>query len=121
MATERKLRDPGAAALSAVEQALIHDPARDKKAAAPREPDLRLPDVSESDLLRQRPRPVNLDGDAEVPEPDFDAAEPDEDAPPLLPPDRAAVANDDRESVGVILQALQARPSRRPYLLAGLA
>jgi hypothetical protein len=44
MATERKLRDPGAAALSAVEQALIHDPAMDKKAAAPREPDLRLPE-----------------------------------------------------------------------------
>src|SRR5215213_3882315 len=125
MATERKLRDPGEAALSAVEQALNLDPPEDKSAPAPRDADLRLPDVSDSELLRQRARPVDLDIDIDIESatlPDeFDTSEPERDAAPLLPPDRAAVANDDRQSVGLILQALQARPSRRPYLMAALA
>ena len=32
-----------------------------------------------------------------------------------------APANDDREQVGMILQALRRRPSRAPYILAGVA
>src|SRR5215217_596427 len=106
MATERKLRDPGEAALSAVEQALNLDPPEDKSAPAPREADLRLPDVSDSDLLRQRARPVDLDLelDSVASSDEFETSEPERDAP-LLPPDRTAVANDDRQSVGLILQA----------------
>ena len=38
----------------------------------------------------------------------------------FVAPDRAAVANDDRQNVGVMLQALQVRPSRRAYVFAAL-
>jgi hypothetical protein len=78
--------------------------------------------VSDSLPLSEAPRrPV--EGDGVVLAPDKPAVAP----PPLPPrkpevvsPDRAA-ANDDRQSVGLLLQALQRRPSRRPYVLATLA
>ena len=71
MATERKLKDPGEAALSAVEQALSLEgeerpaaagPARD---AAPRLPEAagpRLPDVHEGDHLSESVRPADVTG-----------------------------------------------------------
>src|SRR3954467_14580944 len=42
-------------------------------------------------------------------------------AHPVVSPDTTAVANDDREEVGLLLQALRTRPSRLPYALAGAA
>src|ERR1700722_11507483 len=46
------------------------------------------------------------------------------DAPPLLPDrderDMVRAANDDQESIGQILQTLQRRPSRTPFIIASL-
>src|SRR5689334_18171585 len=69
MATERKLKDPSEAALSAVEQALNLDPLDEQSAAAagPRDLEItrefgaRLPDVSEVDHLPESVRPADLD------------------------------------------------------------
>src|SRR6185503_4226185 len=53
--------------------------------------------------------------------------EPGEAAPDLFKPEGddavslRAPANDDREQVGMILQTLRRRPSRTPYILAGVA
>jgi hypothetical protein len=55
------------------------------------------------------------------------AEEPAEVMPDLFKPEAEdasglrAPANDDREQVGLILQALRRRPSRTPYILAGIA
>src|SRR5918993_2606852 len=123
----KKLKDPTEAALSAIEQALNLDSiqAAQKPDPTPDEPgpagEPRLPDVEEHDFTGGPFRPV----DPAPPEPEAPrAADPDAGAParPLfVAPDRAAVANDDRQNVGMMLQALQVRPSRRAYLFAALA
>src|SRR3954470_3814020 len=121
MATERKLNDPTEAALSAIEQALKLEPAHE--ATAPRPDDgaePRLPDVDDRMLGPALPASDTLD----LAEPEPTPAEPFDrvsEAPgTVVRPDRAAVANDDREAVGLLLQALQRRPSRRPYIWAAL-
>src|SRR5215204_4961332 len=120
MATEPKRKDPTEAALSAIEEALSLDATPGRQARREEEGEPRLPDVAESRPLSEAPRRP-LEGEGIV----LPAAEPATPPPPrgaeIVSPDRAAVANDDRESVGSILQALQRRPSRRPYVLATLA
>jgi hypothetical protein len=122
MATERqkKLKDPAEAALSAVEQALNLEPADDKQAAeSGSDAEPRLPDIHDRESLWEPMSPP------EPPAPPENGSVRDElnvDSPPqIVAPDHAAVANDDRRSVGMVLQALQARPSRRSYVLAALA
>ena len=124
MATEPKRKDPTEAALSAIEEALSLDATPGRQARRKEEGEPRLPDVAESRPLSEAPRRP-LEGEGIVLPAAEPAAEPAAPPPPraaeIVSPDRAAVANDDRESVGSILQALQRRPSRRPYVLATLA
>ena len=41
--------------------------------------------------------------------------------PEVIAPDRGAVANDDRQEVGLLMQALRVKPSRRAYGVAFVA
>src|SRR5919107_968929 len=118
MARELK-QDPTEAALSAVEQALSTEfPARSEEAAEDTPSGPRLPEVSDNELgeasgPRAAPAPIAPPG----------ARRPAEERAQngVVAPDRSAVANDDRRDVGALLQALQARASRTPYVLAALA
>ncbi|MEQ4599675.1 MAG: hypothetical protein ABN488_18135, partial [Methylobacteriaceae bacterium] len=124
MATEKKLKDPAEAALSAIEQALNLDiPAPGDTARV--EP--RLPDVGDSDPLAD---PFSEAGGRRTPTLDIDPAASDLPLPErgrsrreggLLPPDRSLVANDDRQNIGILQQTLRVRPSRKPYLVAAIA
>src|SRR5215211_6681363 len=112
MARELK-QDPTEAALSAVEQALSTEfPAASEEAAQDTPSGPRLPEVPDNEL-----------GEASRPRAAPAARRPAEERPQngVVAPDRSAVANDDRRDVGVLLQALQARASRTPYVLAALA
>jgi len=124
MATEnKKMKDPAEAALSAVEQALnldetfvIHTPER--SGGKPYE-EPKLPDIDDHDFTKG---PFGLGSDslsaqADDHDPRFD----DMARSGFVAPDRNAVANDDRQNVGVMLQALQVRPSPRAYVIATLA
>ena len=150
MATEKKLKDPAEAALSAVEQALNLGPddAADKKSErnetdsssnaspakadasadvkgpgraaqtedasqdAPDEP--RLPAIEEDELTRR------FDRNALDEELSARRAEGERQAG-VVSPDRTRVANDDRQSIGMLMQAMQVRPSRKPYGYAAMA
>ena len=122
MATEKKLKDPAEAALSAIEQALNLD-FPSTQAAEPRvEP--RLPDVGDNDLLSEqggRLAPPRLDLDQPLAS---DLPPPDRNRPRreggLLPPDRSMVANDDRQNIGILQQTLRVRPSGTPYIVAAI-
>jgi hypothetical protein len=123
MATEKKLKDPAEAALSAIEQALNLDAFAEGQDAARVEP--RLPDVGDSDPLRDpsgRLAPPRLDLDQPLAS---DLPPPDRSRPRreggLLPPDRSMVANDDRQNIGILQQTLRVRPSRTPYVIAAVA
>jgi hypothetical protein len=106
----RKPKDPTELALSAIEDALnVHDTPREPVARrapvndrveAPRRG--RAPQVETDDTTRSTNRPIESETRDEV-----------------AAPARLA-ANDDRESVGQLLRALQRRPSRAPYLVAWL-
>src|SRR3712207_879305 len=111
MATDnKKMKDPAEAALTAVEQALnfdetfvIHTPDRPTDKTLAEEP--RLPDIDDHDFTRG---PFGLGSDSL-------SAQADDHDPRLnhmtrsgfVAPDRSTVANDDRQNVGVMLQALQ--------------
>src|SRR3954463_1079416 len=119
MAKGNKTKDPTEAGLSAVENALSFNPAEPSEPRdldeGVREP--RLPDAT-SDAFPALPARASRD--------DTPALKPAENAEPrrqaeVVSPDRAAVANDDREAIGAVLQALQMRPSRRAYVFAALA
>ena len=122
MATEKKLKDPAEAALSAIEQALnleVLTPEAESRA----EP--RLPDVGDVDPLQEpagRLSPPSLDLDpplaSDVPPPGRERAHREGG---LLPPDRSLVANDDRRNIGILQQTLRVRPARTPYILAAIA
>ncbi|MGG3811621.1 hypothetical protein ABEV34_08250, partial [Methylorubrum rhodesianum] len=124
MATEKKLKDPAEAALSAIEQALNLDiPAPGEAARV--EP--RLPDVGDGDPLAD---PFSEAGGRRTPNLDIDPAASEIPLPErgrsrreggLLPPDRSLVANDDRQNIGILQQTLRVRPLRRPYLVAAIA
>ncbi|MDQ4136466.1 MAG: hypothetical protein M3158_09805, partial [Pseudomonadota bacterium] len=142
MATDnKKIKDPADAALSAIEQALNLDktlgpdefaasdrsagrgaPATDEAQAAGDPP--RLPDVDDHDFTSAPAGSLVPDAVPPPPPPSEERAADLDDGhdarPAFVAPDRAAVANDDRQSVGLMLQALQVRPSRGPYLLATL-
>ncbi|MFD1355628.1 hypothetical protein ACFQ4I_23630, partial [Methylorubrum suomiense] len=123
MATDKKLKDPAEAALSAIEQALNLDipTAGDAARVEPR-----LPDVGDNDPLsdplaeaygRRIPN-LDLDHLGELPPPERGRSRREGG---LLPPDRSLVANDDRQNIGILQQTLRVRPSRKPYIVAGIA
>jgi hypothetical protein len=110
----KKSKDPTELALSAIEDALsVRDTARETASTPRREPALTAP-VEREEPVR-RTRAAQLDAterrrfDRTPVEPAFD--------------DTSATrkaANDDRESVGNILRALQRRPSKTPFIVAWL-
>ena len=109
IAADAKL-DGADATMSAIEEALNLTPQDLRGEADQRRTDsLRLPKVDDSqDLTR---RPLTADGGS-----DFARRRADIDPPPVSPSSRPA--NDDRRSVGQILQALQYRPSRTAQVIA---
>ncbi|HEX8375239.1 MAG TPA: hypothetical protein VF606_08675, partial [Geminicoccaceae bacterium] len=121
MATEKKLKDPAEAALSAIEQALNLDMLAPQGAESRVEP--RLPDVGDNDPLVDpagRLAPPRLDAPLASDLPPPDRNRPRREGG-LVPPDRSLVANDDRQNIGILQQTLRVRPSRTPYLWAALA
>jgi hypothetical protein len=125
MATEKKLKDPTEAALSAIEQALsLDDPIPgdppERKAEVHRLPvEPTLPDVEDHDFTSGPFRGLG-DIPLEPASHAFDSEERQSSRPAFVAPDRTAVANDDRQSVGMMLHALQIRPSPRAYVYATL-
>ena len=132
MANPSKVQDPSAAAMSAIEEALnLADPAPQKTEKSSSEAASRS---GESAPIAGglRPRLPSVKSD----ELGARAAE-EKAAPPRAPatlantvekraekaeaPMARPAANDDRQSVGQILQALQARPSRTPLVVASIA
>ncbi|MET0746263.1 MAG: hypothetical protein ABWY78_23035, partial [Microvirga sp.] len=118
----KKMKDPTEAALSAVEHALNLDDLHGSMSDAPRvdhvsEP--RLPDVDDHDFANRPFR--DLDAEHGRPDPRLRPLEDRANRTPFLAPDRDAVANDDSRNAGVMLQALQIRPSRAAYVWATLA
>ena len=123
MATLPKAGDSTATALSAIEEAVSKAaeeavkstqaaPENDSKSTTTQRP--RMPGVTDTDL-----GPAGKSGLPEKPAPRQAATEKPQDKPA---PARASMApaNDDRPSVGQVLQALQQRPSRSPLVLAWL-
>ena len=96
MAKKPRAQDPADAALSAIEEALSLG-ASDNQANRPRLPEADDRFVVSPDARSAAPRPAT-------------------DRPAPTP--RRAAANDDRASVGQMLQALQRRPSATPYIAA---
>jgi len=109
MATNPKAQDPSASALSAIEEALSLA-APDNKAGTN---DPQLPRIDEDKDLARR-------ASALPPEPSLEASRRKADSVDAVIPS-SKPANDDRRSVGQILQALQYRPSNTPLVLAGVA
>src|SRR4051812_15909914 len=110
--TPRKMKDPTEAALSAIQDALN---LRDAPATAPQRPN----ETPAADKLTDdhvdfgpRTRPPAMDED--LSREDVQLPLPGGEARSRRPP------NDARQSVGQILQALQQRPSRAPYVFAFL-
>ncbi|MPZ57965.1 MAG: hypothetical protein GEU91_16005 [Rhizobiales bacterium] len=102
----KKMQDPTEAALSAIQQA-IGGREVDKPAAAP-DPTGALPETR-----RRSARPAAATTDEDL---SLDEARPVARADEPIPPRRAA--NDDRQSIGQILQAIQRRPPRTSYVVA---
>src|SRR5712692_6576838 len=110
----RKMQDPTEAALSAIQDALS---LRDGEPSAAAGPPPAPPGPDPVDRTRENRRRSRRDAarDQEIFFGEPPAAEP-EAAEEAQPP----AANDDRQSVGRMLQTLQRRPSRRPYVIAGI-
>lgn len=112
--TPRKVQDPTQAALSAIEEALhIGDEA------------LAEPPAKEKPAAGEEPRRPGREASSPVPP---QAAMMDEPHGPRRRPPAgrrmeryAQAANDDRQTVGQILQALHTRPPRMPYYIASIA
>ena len=111
----KKIQDPTEAALSAIQEALsirsIETPPAEERTAAPEAPVSAPSDVP--------PRPVSAPASpvlAPAAEDRFERtiASPDDHSP------ARRAANDDRQSIGQILQSLQHRPPRTSYLVASL-
>jgi hypothetical protein len=105
----KQIQDPTEAALSAIQDALN---LRDAEAAAGTA-EATEPDAAEREARRRQGRAAGVDDDLF-----FDGVAPAVEAP--LPEPQRRAANDDRRSVGQILQSLQRRPSRAPFVAAGL-
>ena len=139
MSTKPKLDDQTQAALSAIEEAL-------KGSSAKAEP--RLPEASSEIITVRRPTPENRSRTAPPPVAPKPAPAPaktyapaatsptpsaasaqaaPEPRPAAEPAPRAVAlaptpaANDDREEIGTLLQAMQRKPSSRPFLAATFA
>ena len=140
MATQSKPQTTSEAALSAVEAVILGDGEKTDPAASPEVAENnhkseatgapRLPSVSDADLpapARETPsRPPTRGGAANVARPPVTRIiDPGQSNGPGTPEPAATsprpAANDDRRSVGQILQALQMRPSRTPLVLAFIA
>jgi len=106
MATHTKISDSAEAALSAIEEALTQSI---NPAAAG---DTTETKASEETTVRPTPRATPKAPIESDPRPSLQDIE---------RPFPGLAANDDRKAVGEIIQTLQARPSRRPYLFAGIA
>ncbi len=149
MANPGKSHDPAAAALSAIEEALnLADLTEENPPSRPAgKPEVRASEVRAPDARRVEPRPddrltanpllktpaaqSSRDRNARPKLPDIDdnalfaprrkpaGGQPGEDKPVVTPSSRPA--NDDRESVGQILRAMQVKPSGTPMVVAGLA
>src|SRR4029077_3100109 len=114
----KKLMDPTEAALSAIQEALNIRDDEERQAAQP-EPSM-VPPAPAADAMPQ----------SETATPAFDEATDLDDLGPLGPPHAAGppaatpppfrAANDDQQSVGRILQALQNRPPRTSYFVAAM-
>ncbi len=137
MATSKKAQDPAAAALSAIEEALNLG---EGSAEKPKDPEISasfFPKPLEPDKKTSK-RPADLsageDGGPEAERPALRLPEVDDH--PLFAPKRPAKtadsgggaerlpsappANDDRDSVGAMLRALNRKPSQAPFALAAL-
>jgi len=109
IAADAKL-DGADATMSAIEEALNLTPQDLRGEAEQRRIDtLRLPKVDDSQDFAKRPLSADVGSD-------FPRRRVDLDPPPVSPSSRPA--NDDRRSVGQILQALQYRPSRTAQFIA---
>ncbi|MDO9441506.1 MAG: hypothetical protein Q7T73_11500 [Beijerinckiaceae bacterium] len=142
MATQPKAQDPTAAALSAIEEALNLTQAPEPVGPPPAEEAERpaaqadrsnqpvdravakLPEISERELMpRQRQaqetraQETRAEVRAQETRTNEARAESQADARAVAP---SSPANDDRRSVGQILQTLQVRPSATPLVVAGL-
>src|SRR2546423_14943406 len=107
MANKSKAQDPANAALSAIEEALnleISAPDRAETGARPS-----LPSVDDGFTLEP---PLARSAEDDPPEEEEEAR------PGSSFGSRRAPANDDRESVGQLLYALQHKPPRTPYMVA---
>src|SRR5215471_7785796 len=114
----RKMKDPTEAALSAIQDALN---LRESSAQAPMrgaETTVAEPPVAtDPDFGRRPTRAPAMDEELFRDERDIQLS-----LPGVEEPSQRRAANDDRQSVGQILQALQQRPARTPYPIAlGLA
>ncbi|MGH6771519.1 MAG: hypothetical protein ACRECO_21165 [Xanthobacteraceae bacterium] len=112
--TPKKMKDPTEAALSAIQDALhIRDAEpQDGAMVAP----ATTPGLPSDEHLSDKPWPgLRSDPSAQTDSLKDDEVYRPEDTGPMR-----RAANDDRESIGAILRALQRRPSRTSYLLASI-
>ena len=113
--TPKKMKDPTEAALSAIQDALQ---IRDDSTTQPSTTTPSSPTASEP---ADKPWPGLRKPTAKAPDTSFKAPVPYEDE--SLRADDGGMrrpANDDRESIGTILRALQQTPSRTSYVLASV-
>src|SRR5215217_7127059 len=109
----RKMKDPTEAALSAIQDALN---LRESPSQAPLrqgEAPIAEPPSGDLDFGRRSNRVPAMDEELFR-----DGRDTQLSLPGVEEPSQRRAANDDRQSVGQILQALQQRPARTPYLIA---
>src|SRR5262245_3855239 len=113
--TPKKMKDPTEAALSAIQDAL-QIPGDDKAA----QPSISIPPSSPADSAAEKPWPGLRSKPTKAPETLKNAPVPYEDESLRGDDGVRRPANDDRESIGSILRALQQTPSRTSYVLASV-
>src|SRR5262249_14271954 len=111
--TPRKVQDPTEAALSAIQDALSLRDGEPSVSADPPIPPAPEPIERGREGRRRSRREAAKDSAIFFNEPVVAEPEPAEEPQP-------PAANDDRQSVGRMLQTLQGRPSRKPYVIAGI-
>src|SRR5712691_11971101 len=110
----RKMKDPTEAALSAIQDALnLREPPSETPLRGGEAPLADPPTPSDLDFARPASRAPAMDEELFRDERAMQLP-----LPGVEEPSQRRAANDDRQSVGQILQALQQRPSRTPYLIA---
>src|SRR5215510_11182085 len=113
--TPKKMKDPTEAALSAIQDAL-QPPGDDK----PSQPSTAIPPRPPADAAAEKPWTGLRTKPAKAPETLKNAPVPYEDESLRADDRMRRPANDDRESIGTILRALQQTPSRTSYVLASV-